>query len=111
MLTNLTKCERIIFGRYDERSDFACSHIVKHDQNCTFRDRSFWTWVNTYIFNLISSSSAYPSDRNAIIDLYIDLQSVLKLIVNLIASEDEYVSYFMSLALKDLLEQILLWNS
>jgi hypothetical protein len=55
ILTNITKCEKYVFGKRDDRSEFACFHIVKHDQACTYADKSFWTWVNNFIANLISN--------------------------------------------------------
>lgn len=33
-LINLTKCESVIFGRDDPRSDFAAKRIVEYEKNC-----------------------------------------------------------------------------
>jgi hypothetical protein len=43
-LINLTKCERKVFGREDERSDFAALRIVEYEK-LNSNNLSFWIWM------------------------------------------------------------------
>lgn len=106
-LINLTKCESVVLGRSDDRSEFATERIVKYDRSCTYADQSFWAWLNTRTFYLIH---LMPQTREQAFGVYSELQMILKLVQNLMAADTEEVQYFLDLAVKELLEEVLKWN-
>lgn len=58
ILVDITQCEKKDHGaEADKRSDFACVQIVKHDQACSYNDKSFWAWLNTYVASLLATDS------------------------------------------------------
>jgi len=49
--------------------------------------------------------------KEAALEIFSDIESLLKLIYNLVGAEDnETVKYFLSLAVKGVLEKVLMWN-
>jgi hypothetical protein len=49
--------------------------------------------------------------KEAALEVFSEMEYLLKLILNMVASEDsEKVKYFLGLALKAVLEKILVWN-
>lgn len=55
-LINLTKCEPLIFGREDPRSDFAAKRIVEYEKSQ--QELSFWVWVQCYTVELLDNREA-----------------------------------------------------
>lgn len=53
-LINLTKCEAVVFGREDPRSEFAAKRIVQYEK--AQQEPSFWVWVQGYTVRLLDGA-------------------------------------------------------
>jgi hypothetical protein len=110
ILIDLTKCEREVFGREDERSDFAIQNLVAYERACSHNDNHFWEWINTRV--LLLTNINIEHDVECAKRVYAELKLILKFILNLTGVDDnECVKYFMDLALKGLLIHLLSWNT
>jgi hypothetical protein len=110
-LVNLTKCESVVFGREDPRSDFALDQIINYEkQDCSqYQTPSFWIWVQNRVVYL--TEDCLLDSKEAALEVFSEMETLLRLILNMVASEDsEKVKYFLGLALKAVLEKVLVWN-
>lgn len=107
ILINLTKCESVVLGRQDERSEFATEQMVKYDRACTYGEQSFWAWLNTRTYHLMQ---IIPQSEQQAFKLFQEITLILKLVQNLMAANTEEVQYFLDLAVRELLEEVLKWN-